>query len=167
MRGVNEMRIVGIDASTKSSGIALLSGDGKLIDHKLIKCNDKDKKVRINKMIISLCEVLDEWQPHFLFMEDAWNKINVETSKMLMMIVGGINHWCLENNCEFEKVIPSSWRKVVGIKTGKGVKREELKQSSIEYVNKEYNISVGDDEADAIGLANYGYFNIYGTEIFE
>ena len=51
----------------------------------------------------------------------------------------------------------SHWRSVVGIHTGRGIKRDELKQVSINLVKQKYNITVNDDQADGIniGLAYY------------
>jgi len=39
----------------------------------------------------------------------------------------------------------SHWRSVVGIHTGRGIKRDELKQVSINLVKQKYNITVNDD----------------------
>ena len=46
---------------------------------------------------------------------------------------------------------------VNGIKTGRVIKRAELKKKDIEYVKGKYNIEVNDDIADAIGIAD-SYF---------
>ena len=54
--------------------------------------------------------------------------------------------------------MPNSWRSKIGIKTGKGIKREELKQKDIEFVEKTFGITVNDDIADACGIA-WSYIN--------
>ena len=51
-----------------------------------------------------------------------------------------------------EYVYPSTWRATIGIKNGRGIKRESLKQADIDFVKERYNISVNDDIADAICL---------------
>ena len=51
-----------------------------------------------------------------------------------------------------EYLYPSEWRSVCGLKTGRGIKREELKKQDIEFAANKYNIQVNDDIADAIGI---------------
>ena len=55
---------------------------------------------------------------------------------------------------------PSQWRKVCGIKQGRGVQRQTLKQYDIEWAQKTFNINLkgNDDIADAIGIG-YAYIN--------
>ena len=42
----------------------------------------------------------------------------------------------------------------IGIKTGRGVKRESLKTKDIEFVRENYGLDVNDDEADAICIGH-------------
>ena len=51
---------------------------------------------------------------------------------------------------EIEYIYPSSWRSKIGIRTGRGVKRETLKEADIRYVKERFNIDVNDDIADSI-----------------
>lgn len=51
----------------------------------------------------------------------------------------------------------SSWRSRIGIHTGRGVKRQELKKLDISYVLENYGISANDDVCDAICLKD-AYF---------
>lgn len=163
MSGVN---VCGIDASTKSSGIALLSDSGELLDYALVQHNNPNVETRIDQMIMSLTERLTDWNPSYVFMEDSWNKLNVETSKKLTMIIGAVNYWCLLNNKWFVKLLPSAWRSQIGIKTGKNVKRNELKEKAIEYVSTQFNINVNDDVAESIGLAMAG-LDMINNDFFE
>lgn len=59
---------------------------------------------------------------------------------------------------EFEYIYPSEWRKVCGIKTGSGVRRDSLKPKDIAFVKEKYNLIVNDDIADAIGIG-HAYLN--------
>lgn len=49
-------------------------------------------------------------------------------------------------------VVASHWRKICGIKTGKGIKRDSLKAKSQALVKNIYNINVNDDISDSICL---------------
>ena len=50
---------------------------------------------------------------------------------------------------------PGSWRSTCGIKIGRGVMRETLKEADIKFANQTYNLTVtSDDEADAICIGH-------------
>lgn len=59
---------------------------------------------------------------------------------------------------QIDYLYPSEWRKVCGIKQGRGVQRSTLKQSDINFVKQHFNIQVNDDIADAICIG-YAYIN--------
>jgi hypothetical protein len=61
-------------------------------------------------------------------------------------------------NIEIIYVYPSEWRSNCGIKTGQGIKREELKKASIDFSKKYYKIDVNNDIADAVGIG-HSYVN--------
>ena len=62
--------------------------------------------------------------------------------------------WEKHTKLKINYILPNSWRSKCGIHTGRGVKREELKRADIEFVQKTYNLTVNDDEADAIGIGH-------------
>jgi hypothetical protein len=56
---------------------------------------------------------------------------------------------------KIEYVYPSSWRAACGIHTGRGIKRESLKEADIAFAEKTYNLSnLDDDTADAICIGH-------------
>jgi hypothetical protein len=57
-----------------------------------------------------------------------------------------------------EFYVSSEWRKKCGIKTGRGITRDMVKQADIKFVKDKYNLDVNDDIADAIGIG-YAYLN--------
>ena len=66
---------------------------------------------------------------------------------------------------KIEYVYPSQWRSACGIKTGRGIKRESLKEKGIKFVKDTYNIdNINDDIADAIGIG-HAYVNELDNEI--
>lgn len=153
------MRFCGIDASSKKTGICLLI-DGKLSDYKLLDFSSyTDTEERMELMCKELLKQLSLYDPECLYIEDSWNAMNVEVTKLLTRIMGVTYAWCLAKNREWHSILPSQWRKYCGITQGKK-KRKELKQASIDYVKDKYNIDVGDDEADSIALAD-GVCNYY------
>lgn len=164
------MRIIGIDASTTCSGIAVID-DGKLIYHTVIDMkNNKDTDQRVKNMMWELGKVIKEYKPDALYIEDSWNKQNIETTKMLSNILGAVMYICQETGCSFAKYIPSTWRSMVGIKLDDGhgnkIKRDDLKKEAIVRVKKIHKISCGDDEAEAICIAEAGWLS-QSKDLFE
>lgn len=164
------MIICGIDSSTQKTGMSKFDSDtGKLLTYTLIdlhKMKEKDK--RIDQMISTICAQLNLWKPDSIYIEDTWDRNNIETLKMLTYIVGAVRYWCIENNKVFNKFIPAQWRKLIGLQKN-GIKRANYKQISIDYVKEKYGIDVGDDEADSILIGEAGVISqaVSNTDLFE
>lgn len=165
------MRVMGIDASTTCSGIAVIE-DGKLIYHDAIDMKkNKDAEQRVKNMMSELGAVIKEYSPDALYIEDSWNKQNIETTKMLSNLLGAVMYVCQDLGCEFTKMLPSVWRSLTGIKlcgkNGSKLKREELKKEAISKVKRTYRIVCGDDEAEAICIAEAGWLSCNVECLFE
>lgn len=146
------MKILGLDTSTTSTGYAVLDND-KLVSYGCIKTPKNidllDKYIYIEKRVK---DILKAKQIEVIIIEDLAVTRSASTTKAL---AGLLYHLLVE----FRKrelltvtVRPSQWRKVCNIK---GKSRKELKENAITYVKNVYNISVNDDEADAICIAEY------------
>ncbi len=147
--------VIGIDGASKKTGVAIIQDD-KLTNYSLLdyhKIIDSDK--RITEMTNGITDLLANYSPAVVWMEDTWTSKNPKVAQMLTTILGGVRFWCNINNCEFHTIMPSAWRKELGM-TGSNAKRDELKKKSIEYVYKKFNIEVTDDVADAICIAVVG-----------
>ena len=90
-------------------------------------------------------------------MEETVLSSNTDTLKKLAYLSGGIMFYAYRHNVPFELVMPSQWRKTVGLQQSNKVKREVLKLESIEAVKKEYGLEVNDDIADAILIARSAF----------
>lgn len=151
------MRIVGIDASTQKSGIAIFE-NGKYITHTLIDLHkEKDIMVRIPCMINEICAKLDEYRPDKILLEETVLSSNTDTLKKLAYLAGGIMAYAYKNNIEFQLLLPTEWRKRIGMSQSKKIKRETLKAEAIKTVLQEYKINVTDDEAESILIARSGF----------
>lgn len=153
------MKICGIDASTTCSGFAIFD-NGKLVKHgKIDMKKNRNTDNRISEMMFELGDLIKTNKPDALFVEDSWNSVNIEITKKLSNVVGAIIYVCYETDCEFNKLLPSAWRSTVGLKLAEGkhkMTRQELKQEAIDYVAKTYGVKCGDDEAEAICIAEAG-----------
>lgn len=96
---------------------------------------------------------LNAFHPSILYIEETYMSRNAKTTKILTRLQGVVFAWCMQNDCEFNTILPSQWRKHLSMQQSK-LKREELKEQSIQYVYKNYNILVTDDEADAICIGD-------------
>ena len=154
------MKVIGIDASTTCTGIAVIE-DGELIYHGIVDMKkNKDAYNRVMNMMEEIGVFILNANPDAVYIEDSWNKQNIETTKMLSNIVGAVMYVCKSNKISFTKLIPSTWRSIVGIalnKNGKKVERDEFKKEAIKRVKRIYKIDCNDDEAEGICIAEAGW----------
>ena len=165
------LTVAGIDASTRNTGITIMS-DGKLVFYTLIDLHsEKDTMKRIQKMLLAVCDVLDKYNIDEIHMEKSFSKQNVDTTQKLSNIAGGIMLYCAQNNIKFFHPMPSEWRKRIGMSQGNKVKRDVLKAEAIMAVKKEYGIDANDDVSESILLARSAFdlpkINITEDDLWE
>ena len=104
-------------------------------------------------------------QIDYVIIEDTVLQRSPATMKQLSQLQGVVIGYCIEHGIPYDVYHPTSWRKLLEFEQGKGTKREQLKQQSQQFVEDTYQISVSDDESDAIciGLA-YIKKNFKNTE---
>lgn len=162
------MKILALDASTKSTGWAVFD-ETKLVAHGCATASSTDLVKRIQKIISELTIILSNHKVDKIILEEVRPEQglqNIKTHKALMYLQAAIvflvhDHF---SKAEIEYVYPSEWRKQCGIKTGSGVRRESLKEKDIEFVKNEYGLTVNDDIADAIGIG-HAYVNKLSNEL--
>ena len=151
------MRLLALDASTKSTGLALFD-DKKLIDYKCFTASSNDVIKRITVMIKNLMEYMENNEIDKILLEEVRpdTGTNLNTYRALMWMQAAIAFMVHEHfpRVKIEYVYPSEWRAACGIKTGRGVHRAEQKEYDIQFVKNTYNIDVNDDIADAIGIGH-------------
>ena len=159
------MRILSLDASTKSTGCAIFN-DEKLEAYYCLTASSSDLINRIKKIIPQLEQVLIDHPVEKIILEEVRPEgglQNIKTHKALMYLQAAIAFLVHERfkNVEIDYIYPNEWRKICGIKTGAGVRRETLKPKDIAFVKQTYGIDVNDDIADAIGI---GYAQVHTSE---
>ena len=162
------MKILSLDASTKSTGFAVFN-ETKLETYGCLTASSTDLVKRISKIITELEQVLSQNTIDKIILEEVRPEQglqNLKTHKALMYLQAAIVFLVHErfNTIEIEYVYPNEWRKACGIKTGSGVRRETLKPKDIQFVKDNYKITVNDDIADAIGIG-HAYVNKLDNEI--
>ena len=100
---------------------------------------------------------------HKLCTEGRTNtKDNIDVYRKLTIAHGDITIMLDQHKLEMQLCTASHWRKMVGIKTGRGITRAMLKPKDIEKAKELFpkfanDIKNNDDKADAI-LIGYGYY---------
>lgn len=161
------MTIMSLDISTKATGLAIF--ENSVLIH--LECITPKGEVwdRISTIAQRVIDLYQKYKPEIIITEDpepAFVRNNIDVYKKLTIthgaIILGIH---AAGGPEIQTVTASHWRKLVGIKTGRGVKREILKKESIRVAKELYpsfslDIGSSDDKADAI-LIGRAYYNEY------
>lgn len=158
------VKLCTIDSSTRKTGIAIFV-DNEYQDRFLIDCSSiKDSNERVKDMGIRIIKVLDSIKPDLIYIEhpQGYGR-NVSTVFKLTLIIGVVFGWCLQNDCEFNEIYPSEWRKMAGFSQGNKMTRDDLKALSITLAKEKFGIDCGDDEADAISMG-YGVIQNKGLK---
>ena len=157
------VKLLAIDSSTNKSGLAYFC-NGKYKEHLLLDCSkDKNMSSRFESMSQKLWGVLEIYKPNIVFIEETVVLRNAQTQRFLTRLQGVIYAWCINHGCEFNTIRPTSWRSAIGMKQGRNVKRNQLKEQSVKYVFDNYGLNVGDDEADAICIGD-AVMKMYGEK---
>lgn len=165
------MKILSLDASTRSTGWAIFDGT-KLEQYGCITASGNDLVKRIQKMISEINNLLKDNNIEKIILEEVrpedkgLQNQNLKTHKALMYLQAAIVFLLHDRypKTEVDYLYPSEWRALCGIKTGSGVKRESLKPADIAFAKAKFNLDVNDDIADAIGIG-YAYAIDKGNRI--
>ena len=160
------MYIIALDASTKATGVAIFK-DKELLGASCITASSTDLIKRIHKITDGIDNIISQLPIEELVMEEVIpdHAKNTNTFKALMWLQANIMIMLHDKypNIKTTLVYPGSWRSQCHIKTGRGVKRESLKEADVRLANETFNLNTtSDDIADAvlIGAAHVNYFNI-------
>jgi len=151
-----------LDLSTKSSGYAIFE-DQNLVKYACITASSTNLFKRIDKMVQELTTVLTENKIDKVVIEDVLPEDvrgNNNVFKALIYLQAFVVHLLDNYNLTPIFFTASHWRKLCGINTGRGVRRESLKPRDIAFVQSQFGITVNDDIADAICI---GFAAIGGT----
>ncbi len=156
-------KLITIDGSTKKTGIAYFCNGKYKAHHLLDYSKDPNITTRFEDMAKGLWALLDVYNPNIVYMEETYTAANPQTTKVLTRLQGVIYAWCMNHGCEFNTIRPSQWRKQLNFTQGKNVKREQLKEQAIKYIADNYGLNLGDDEADALCIAD-AVFKMFGEK---
>lgn len=156
------MKVLSLDQSTRVSGWSMFQ-DGKYVCSGIIDMNksklETDK--RSFEMAKEIWKIINKYKPQFIILEGVQQQSNPSTMIILARLAGMIIGYAEAHNVHTYILLPSQWRKVLGYSQGAKVKRQELKQQSLDYVKKNLGLDFSEDEAEAIaeGIAAHKIFN--------
>lgn len=155
------MKTLSLDLSSKSSGWSVFD-EKELHEYGCITSASTDLIKRIHIMTDNIQELIKKYNINKVVVEEVRPEMgtqNIKTHRALMWLQAAVAIMLHdEYKMELEYIYPSEWRKICGIKTGSGIRRETLKQRDIEFVKNKFNLDVNDDIADAIGIG-YAYLH--------
>lgn len=147
--GVN--RILALDDSTTITGWAVFDGE-ELVRYGKIEMTQKSPLERIAAQKQWLLSMISKWKPDRVAIEDIQQQENVQIFKVLAQLQGVLLITLMEAKIDYDIIHVASWRSYCEVK---GKNRSELKKNAQTKIKLWYDISVTQDEADAICLGRY------------
>lgn len=155
---MTESYILAIDGSTKSTGFAVFKGKNlEKVWHKTSASADLVRRIKV--MRDEMREAIKQYNITTVVMEEVRpdrGATNPATMKALMWLQAA---FAIMVHDEFPKtkivyIYPSEWRAACGIHTGRGIKRDTLKEADMDFVARNYAQVANDDEADAVCIGH-------------
>lgn len=147
----NGIRILALDQATHNTGWAVYE-NMKLIAHGVFRTSDKNEIKRYKAIRDWFVSMLKNVNPDYVGIEGLAGQKNFTTTEKLARIQGILMVTAEDFGVQIKICHISTWRSHCGVK---GNTRTDQKSSMQRLVKKWYNITVDDDEADAIGIGKY------------
>lgn len=162
------MRILALDQSTKITGYSVFE-DGRYLNSGVIDLGkNKNTEERTKQMGLDICKKISESTVDAVIIENIQNQSNTATVILLARLQGIILGYCHAHNIRTEILSPSQWRSALHYHQGPKVKREELKQQSLDYVKEHLDLNnCSEDQAEAccINIAAHKIYEFSDDEI--
>lgn len=156
--------VIGLDQATHTSGWSVFINN-ELKTYGTFKTKLEETNERINEVKHWLINMVHNWRPDLVGLEDIQlqkfggktardsdNVIGVQTFKILAHLQGVLIDALIELGVEYRLAPPATWRSYCGTK---GKTKVDKKRSVQLKVKEWYDVSVENDEADAIGVGKY------------
>ena len=144
------MRVVSLDQSTRCSGYAVFE-DGEYLYSGVVDLSksklDTDK--RSFEMAKEIWKIIKKYNPQHIILEGVQQQANPHSMIVLARLAGMIIGYAEAHNIDTHILLPSQWRKQLKYSQGAKVKRQELKQQSIDYVKSHFGLDLSEDECEA------------------
>lgn len=157
------MKILSMDQSTRITGWALFE-DSHYVKSGVIDLHKiKDTDGRSKQMAVEICKLIENAKPDCVIIEEVQQQSNTSTVIKLARIQGVAIGFCAAHNIDLHILTPSRWRAILGYQQGPKVKREVLKQQSLDFAKNNFKLELIEDEAEAVCI-NEAAHRIYGFD---
>lgn len=148
-----ENRVLALDQASHITGFSIFDGT-ELVYYGTFETQQEDETARVHEIKVWLISMIENWKPTLIGLEAIQYEQNfgVTTFQTLARLQGVIMDLCYELNIPFQVVSSNTWRAHCGVK---GKSRTDKKKSMQLLVKQWFDVSITDDEADAIGLGKY------------
>ena len=153
-----EQRILALDQSSHITGWAIFD-DKKLVRYGMYEVLSGDEDARIHEIRHWLISMIENWQPTLIGIEgiqfqeqSAGRAMGVTVFQTLARLQGVLIETCYDLNIPYKIAPTNTWRAYCNVK---GRARADRKKSMQLLVKQWYDVSVTDDESDAIGIGKY------------
>jgi Holliday junction resolvasome RuvABC endonuclease subunit len=102
------------------------------------------------EMAKEIWKIIKKYNPQELVIENVQQQSSPSTVIILARLAGMVIGYAEAHNIHVHILLPSQWRKALGYSQGAKVKRQELKQQSIDYVKNNLGLDLSEDECEAI-----------------
>ena len=148
-----ENRILALDQATHITGWSVFDGS-QLVKYGTFQTNTEDEVARFEEVKVWLISMIENWKPDIVAIEGMQYQQNfgVTTFQTLARLQGILMNLCYELKIPCKICATNTWRAHCGVK---GKQRNDKKRSMQLLVKEWFDISVSDDESDAIGIGKY------------
>lgn len=145
------MRVLSLDQSTRASGWAYFENQ-EYIESGLVDMSKSSLPTheRSFEMAKAVWKIIKKYNPDCVVIEDTQQQNNIKTVITLARLQGMIIGYAEAHKVKVHILLPTQWRAAMGYFQGPKVKRGMLKKQSIDYVKNTYNLSLPEDECEAI-----------------
>lgn len=150
-KGNGIIRVLAIDDSTTITGWAIFDNQ-VLVSYGKIQMTQNTPVARISGIKQWMYSMIQKWDPDIVAIEDIQQQSNAQVFKILAQLQGVLENSLYEKELEYYIVHTATWRSYCGVK---GKNRTELKANAQKQVKMIYDITVTEDEADAICIGRY------------
>ena len=158
------MKILAFDQATNITAWCLWNSKRPTKFNAIEAAKDDAVDIRIAFMSDEIRKLIYKEMPTLIAIEDVSYQRNAQVLIDLARLQGHIMRIAMDVGIPVVICKPSAWRKAVGIKTGKGIKRNELKMAAMSLIKEKYGVDVPEDIAEAICIGECALHELKGVK---
>lgn len=158
------MRMLSMDQSTRVTGWSVFE-DGQYVKSGVIDLHkNTDTDERSKQMAVEICKIIEDNKPQHVIIEEVQQQSNVATVIKLARIQGVAIGFCAAHDIDIHILTPTRWRSALGYQQGPKVKREMLKEQSLNFVKSELGLNIDSEDENEACAINAAAHRIYGWD---